>query len=273
MKSSTADVEPTQTNCISITKKDKQVQVEPLTEKIKLFRTTRSQTDDFVIHGITTMHPDYVNVLCHLEDHNYSLGPNNYDVTDEDGAMEPCTTTCTPGPKDQSLLAECDVIHNKMNIDETNSVFSYDADDDALNDRVSLYCPSVSDDDSATDDEFSCFAFESELYKLFTKCHDCGSRVDSTTQKCHGSMVAITTNCNNGYIVAIATLKPAGNLLIPAAILYSGNTYNNTADFSKHLNLQFVSSTQYYETQKTTLFPAVKQTWIKSQSVILKQMK
>ena len=140
MESSTADVEQTQTNCISITKKDKQVQVEPLIEKVKLFTTTGTQTDDFVIHRVTKMHPDDINVLCYLEDHNYSLGPNNYDVTD----VEPCTTTCTPEPKDQSLLAECDVIHNKMDVDETNPVLSDDGDDDALSDSGSLYCPSVS---------------------------------------------------------------------------------------------------------------------------------
>ena len=74
MESSTADVEQTQTNCISITKKDKQVQVEPLIEKVKLFTTTGTQTDDFVIHRVTKMHPDDINVLCHLKDHNYSLG-------------------------------------------------------------------------------------------------------------------------------------------------------------------------------------------------------
>ena len=283
MESSTADVEQTQTNCISITKKDKQVQVEPLIEKVKLFTTTGTQTDDFVIHRVTKMHPDDINVLCHLEDHNYSLGPKNYDEID----VEPCTTTCTPEPKDQSLLAECDVIH-KMNVDETNPVLSDDADDDALSDSGSLYCPSVSDDDSATDDEFSSsttpsaekkfIVFESELHKLFTKCHDYGSPVDSTTQKCHGNMVTITTNCINGHIVSWQSQPSvegtaAGNLLIPAAILYSGNTYKHTADFAKHLNLQFVSSTHYYKTQKTILFPVVEQTWIKSQSAVLKQMK
>ena len=120
--------------------------------------------------------------------------------------------------------------------------------------------------------------FESELHKLFTKCHDCGSPVDSTTQKCHGSMVTITTNCINGHIVSWQSQPSvedtaAGNLLIPAAILYSSNTYKHTADFAKHLNLQFVSSTHHYKTQKTILFPVVEQTWIKSQSAILKQMK
>ena len=104
---------------------------------------------------VQPMHPDDINVLCHLEDHNFPLGPNNYDVTDEDCAVEPCITTCTPEPKDQSLLAECDVIHNKMNVNETNPVLSDDADDDALSDSGSLYCPLVSDDDSATDDDFS----------------------------------------------------------------------------------------------------------------------
>ena len=221
------------------------------------------------------MHPDDINVLCHLEDHNYSLGPNHYYATDKDCAVEPCTTTCTPEPKDQSLLAECDVIH-KMNVDETNPVLSNDADDDALSDSGSLYCTSVSDEESATDDEFfsstmhtfsrkKFIVFESELYKLFTKCHDCGSAVDSITQKCHGSMVTITTNCINGHIVSWQSQPSiedtaAGNLLIPAAILYNGNTYKRTADFAKHLNLQFVSSTHYYKTQNTILFPVVKQT-------------
>ena len=124
-----------------------------MTEKVKLFTTTGTQTDDFVIHRVTKMHPDDINVLCHFEDHNYSLVPNNYYATDEDCAVEPCATTCTPEPKDQSLLAECDVIH-KINVDETNPVLSNDADGDAFSDSGSLYCPSVSDEESATGNEF-----------------------------------------------------------------------------------------------------------------------
>ena len=181
--------------------------VKPLTEKVKLFTTTGTQTGDFVIHRVTKIHPDDINVLCHLEDHNYSLGPNNYDVRDEDCAVEPCTTTCTPEPKDQSLLTERDVIH-KMNVDETNPVLSDDADDDALNDSGSLYCPSVSDDDFATDDEFSSSTTPSAEKKLlclkvsYINCHDCSSPVDSTTKKYHGSMVTNTNNCINGHIVS-----------------------------------------------------------------------
>ena len=290
MGSLTADaVEQTQTTCTPIqpTHKDKQVQVEPFKEEIKSFRTTGTQTDDFKVHEVTKIHPDDVNKLCHLEDHNYSLEPNQYHSTDEDDVVEACLTTCTPGPEDQLVMAECDVAHDEMNVDATNPVSSDQADDDALSDSGSLYCPSVSDE-SATDDEFSSsttpsvekkiIVFESELYKLFTHCHDCGSPVDSTTQQCQGSLVTITTNCINGHNVSWQSQPSidgtaAGNLLIPAAILYSGNTYKHTADFAKDLNLQFVSSSHYYKTQKTILFPVVQQTWTKSQTAIVKQMK
>ena len=57
-------------------KKDKQVQVEPWPEKVELFTITETQTDDFLIHRVTKMHPDDTQ----MEDHNYSLGPNKYDV-------------------------------------------------------------------------------------------------------------------------------------------------------------------------------------------------
>ena len=120
--------------------------------------------------------------------------------------------------------------------------------------------------------------FESELYKLFKNCQHCSSPVNSTTQQCLESMVTITTNRINGHIVLWESQlsingTAAGNLLIPAAILYSGNTYKHTADFARHLNLQFVSPSHYYKIQKTILFPVVQQTWIKSQATIVKQMK
>jgi ribonuclease HI len=279
MESSTASVEQTQTSCTPIQPthlKDKQVQADLFTEKIKTFRTIGTQTSDVVVRRITKMHPDDINKLCHLGDHNYSLGPNNCPSTDED-VVEPCET-CTPESENQSVLPECDVVQNEMIDDQ----------EDALSDSGSLYCPSVSDDESGTDDEFSSsispsverkyIVFESELHKLFKNCHDCGSPVDSITKQCQGSMVTITTNCINGHIVSwqsqpLIKGTAAGNLLIPAAVLYSGNTYKHTADFAKHLNLQFVSSSHYYKIQKTILFPVVQQTWIKSQSAIVKQMK
>ena len=289
IESSTANVEQTQTSYTPTqpTQKDKQVQVEPCPENVRSFRSIGTQTGDVVNDTVTKLNPDDIAKLCHLEDHTYSLGPNNCPSTDE-FVVEPCLTACTPWSEDQPVLAESDVVQNEMIIDAANPASSDQA-DDALSDSGSLYCPSsVSDDESATDDEFSsCTApsvekkyivFESQLYKLFKNCQHCSSPVDSTTQQCLGSMVAIPTNCINGHDVLWESQPSingtaAGNLLIPAATLYSGNTYKHTADFARHLNLQFVSPSHYYKIQKTILFPVVQQAWIKSQAAIVKQMK
>ena len=56
-------------------------------------------------------------------------------------------------------------------------------------------------------------------------------------------------------------------------LFYSVATHKHTADFAKHLNLQFVSSSHYYTTQKTILFPVVQNTWRRSQIAIVKKMK
>ena len=49
--------------------------------------------------------------------------------------------------------------------------------------------------------------------------------------------------------------------LIRAAVVFSGNTYEHTAGFVKHLNLQFVSSS--YKIQKKIIFPVVQKAWEK----------
>ena len=153
IESSTAIVEQTQTSYTPTqpTQKDKQVQVEPCPEDVRSFRT---QTGDVVNHTVTKLNPDDITKLCHLEDHTYSLGPNNCPLTDE-FVVEPCLTACTPWSEDQPVLAERDVVQNEMIIDAANPASSDQA-DDALSDSGSLYCPSsFSGDESATDDEFS----------------------------------------------------------------------------------------------------------------------
>ena len=64
-----------------------------------------------------------------------------------------------------------------------------------------------------------------------------------------------------------------GNLLIPAAILFSGNTYQHIQQFSKFLNMQIVSSSSYYKTQKKYLFPVINNKWKSDQAEILKELK
>ena len=77
MESSNADVEQTtstSTQHIETLTQDKEVQVQPF---IKTFKTVGTQTEQLPMQGNTKIPPDDINKLCHLEDHSYSLGPNN----------------------------------------------------------------------------------------------------------------------------------------------------------------------------------------------------
>ena len=49
----------------------------------------------------------------------------------------------------------------------------------------------------------------------------------------------------------------AGNLLLSAAILFSGNTYQRIFDLTKSLKLLMFSSGTFFSIQKSYLFPAV----------------
>ena len=209
-------------------KQDKEVQVQT---DIKAFKTVGTQTEHLPMQGNTNIHPGDINNLQHLEDHSYSLGPNNDSLTEENREIvEPCPTPCTPVSEEQLTLVECGDVQNGVSSDVDND------------DSSSLYSPSASDGDSETDDEYSndtapamekkYIVFESQLHKLFKICQHCGSPIDTTSQKNQGSMVTVTANCF-GHSVSWQ-LQPlingiaAGNVLIPAAILFSGNTYTNT---------------------------------------------
>ena len=156
MESSNADVDQTtctSTRHIETMTQDKEVQVQPF---IKTFKTVGTQAEHLHMQGNTKIHPDDINKLCHLEDHSYSLGPNNNSSTDDNkDTVEPCTTPCTPATEEQLTLVECDDVQNGVIVELKKQGYSNDADNDSLSDTGSSYCPSASDDESETEDEYS----------------------------------------------------------------------------------------------------------------------
>ena len=108
--------------------------------------------------------------------------------------------------------------------------------------------------------------FENELLKLFKFCQQC-----DTTMIQHGSIVTVKTSCMSGHTVTWGSQPcmkgtAAGNLLITTAIVFSGNTYTHAADFAKHLNFQFISSSYYYKIQRKIIFPVIQKAWKKKPS-------
>jgi len=61
----------------------------------------------------------------------------------------------------------------------------------------------------------------------------------------------------------------AGNLLLAAAVQFSGNTYTRLHDIADHVNMPIMSDTQFYNIQKHYLFPVVNETRLSMQIAIL----
>ena len=97
------------------------------------------------------------------------------------------------------------------------------------------------------------------------------------TELTQGSMIKIKTTCLNGHSIEWHSQPTVngtaiGNLLIPAAILFTGNTFRHVTDFAKYLNVQFVSASHYYSVQNSHLFPVVHHTWEAEQVKLIQQL-
>ena len=149
-----------------------------------------------------------------------------------------------------------------MTLEDDIECINYHSHEVAESDSGSEYFPSDSEDSDSDDDDSQTLpkqkkfiVFENELLKLFKFCQQCGIPTDATTTTQHGSMITVKISCMSGHTVTwesqpLVKGTAAGNLLIIVAIVFSGNTYKHTANFAKHLNLQFVSSSSYYRIQK-----------------------
>lgn len=120
--------------------------------------------------------------------------------------------------------------------------------------------------------------FESQLDELFKHCSTCGVPVSEQEKTEKGTMLTIKTLCLNGHAniwnsQPVIKGVPVGNLLIPAAVLHSGNTYTHLNSFATILNLKFVSEKHFYRTQGKYLFQVVNTCWKEQQKEILSNLK
>ena len=119
---------------------------------------------------------------------------------------------------------------------------------------------------------------EEALNKLFKVCFTCGQAVLEQTKLMTGSMVSVKSTCINGHINTWNSQPyvdgmPLCNLLIPAAILFTGNTFTPIEHFSSCLNLEIVSKTTFYKVQNKYVFPVIHNTWHIHQKQVLQSIK
>ena len=119
---------------------------------------------------------------------------------------------------------------------------------------------------------------EEALNKLFKVCITCGQAILDQSKFIKGSMVSVKSTCINGHInrwdsQPYVNGMPLCNLLIPAAILFTGNTFKPIEHFSSCLNLQMISKTTFYKVQNKYVFPVIHNTWHNHQKQVLQSIK
>jgi len=114
---------------------------------------------------------------------------------------------------------------------------------------------------SAVDDR-KFVVFECQLDKLLRLlvCPTCQGLccMDDIDKKCsEGTLLRVTAYCIKGHVIVkwqsqpLIGRMPAGNLLIGAATLFTGQTYGHMQNIAELLNLKFMSHTPFYTMQHT----------------------
>jgi len=142
---------------------------------------------------------------------------------------------------------------------------SYDPDASPLTSQSSVPTVSVVDDRKFV-------VFESQLDRLLDKliCPICQCPVsmDDVVKKCNeGTLLHVVAHCISGHVIIDWLSQPrigrmpAGNLLICAATLFSGQTFTHMQNVAEFCNLKFMSPTPFYEIQHTNLVPVIMAAW------------
>ena len=119
--------------------------------------------------------------------------------------------------------------------------------------------------------------FESCLEELFTLCKFCRSPVAEIKKMKEGSLLKISVICVN-HCQYMWSSHPsvsgiaAGNLLIAAAILFSGLTFNQFRQWAALLRLASISETTFYTLQRENLWPVVNEAWTIHQSQLFDEL-
>eukprot|EP00117_Sycon_ciliatum_P001206 scpid64075/ scgid6964/ len=161
------------------------------------------------------------------------------------GPCPPLCTTCTTNDEETGASSSCE---------DNDSVFEPSE-------------PESGDDenyDPVFDRKF--IVFEQNLDNLFQRCQECGEKVAQTSKTTQGSLLIVTAVCVSGHTVQWKSQPklqraPVGNLLLSAAILFSGCLYNTFSLFASLLNLCVMGKSVYYEIQRKMLCPVVNEAW------------
>ncbi|XP_053403232.1 uncharacterized protein LOC123530221 [Mercenaria mercenaria] len=108
--------------------------------------------------------------------------------------------------------------------------------------------------------------FEENLLALFQVCPECCHSSSSEISQVQGSYVAIRQECSCGYQRRWESQPrmgkiPAGNILLSAAVLFSGCNPTKVFRLFEFMNFLTITLNTFFEHQRSILWPAVDIVW------------
>ncbi|CAN7950596.1 unnamed protein product, partial [Ixodes hexagonus] len=119
--------------------------------------------------------------------------------------------------------------------------------------------------------------FEGCLLERFRVCPTCLAPCRNDTAV-DGTLLTITSICANEHKTTWRSQpklgnKPAGNVLVCSAILFSGASPVTTLRVLKSINVATISESTYFDSQTSYLLPAVKQVYNRHNTELLEGLR
>jgi hypothetical protein len=232
--------EPFFTNCMS-----------PLSEKNKTLKvniTTRKNKDTSVNTEIS-FPPDANIQFYNVADtgtHAYEEGSD----TENDAAQKEPDSDSYDYVNSSDDEESSDSDNGMENIGKENQPFDYNS--------------------SVTEPKF--LVFWSSLLSLLRFCLTCFEPATITSVCTRGTLVTVTLKCSNKHVSKWLSQQPGkGNVMLSAAILYSGNSYIRISEMLSMINVAHFSQTVFYRIQKSLLFPTINTFYKRHRNEIVKQ--
>ena len=158
-------------------------------------------------------------------------------------------------------------IDNDMDDEDTDPSWKLSDAEQFLSDDDREVEPSEDDfKESTLHTEKKFLVFGSCLFELLKRWPECGDVIIKRKNKTSGTMLLVALTCHSGHTKTwesqpVVKRKPLGNLLLAAAILFTGNTFSSVSNLASCLKLQFFCEHVFYDTQRKYLFAVVNEAW------------
>jgi hypothetical protein len=119
--------------------------------------------------------------------------------------------------------------------------------------------------------------FGSAIEELLDRCYctSCGEHRLDHSHFVKGTMVVYESTCRDckhtkrWYSQPFVGNRPAGNILLSAAILFAGATFTKVDRVLRHMGVVSICDRTFYRHQSEVLQPAVRSVWLEQQAWIV----